>query len=122
MLDPIIAETLAKLDVITMGDLTTPGSGGNRDWITKKKLKEAGLGALTPILAGIQPPSGNPCIRVGYCMVHKDTVGKDILEVLGWIGEKVCVRRCTPCSKKAKMYPWDEICITCGQQVKRGWQ
>ena len=92
----MIVETLVQLDVVTMSDLTTPGSGGNRNWITKKKLKEAGLGALTPILAGIQPPSDNPCIRVGYCMIHKGMVGKDIPEVLGWIGERVCVRRWTP--------------------------
>ena len=52
-LEPMVIETLVQLDVVTMGDLTTPGSGGNRNWITKKKLKEAGLVALTPILAGI---------------------------------------------------------------------
>ena len=87
-----------------MGDLTRPGTSG-REWMNKKKLKEAGLSAMAPILDSMLPPPDTPNIRVGYCIVPKDTVDADILEVLGWIGPRACVRRWTPVCNKGKCTP-----------------
>ena len=63
-LDPKVSITLAQLDVLTMGDLTTPGTSG-REWMNKKKLQEAGLSAMALILDIILLPPDTPNIRVG---------------------------------------------------------
>ena len=94
-----------------MGDLTMPGTTTGREWLNKKKLNEVGLSALVPILEGLQPPVDTPHIRVGYCILPTDTVGAEILEVLGWIGPRVCVRRWSPLRNKGKCTPGTRLTL-----------
>ena len=95
-LDNETREALTCLDIITMGDLTVPGRDDGRTWIPQRKLRQAGLKRLLPLLKDLPAPFDPPTIRVGQCYVHDAAPGNPIYEILGWIEKLVCVRHWTP--------------------------
>ena len=77
-----------------------------RRWVSRKKLRAARLcesneaaEKIEAALNNITVPTGPITIRAGNCLIQEGSLTADILEFLGWIEERACVRRCTPVKK-----------------------
>jgi hypothetical protein len=114
-------EKLISLDVITLGDLVEikeSGTGEVRAWLSRRKLTAAGLVDIAPILEDRQVPTGNLTIRVGCCLTLADGEGV-VLEFLGWIAERACIRRWTPV-KRGKTCTYGTRYMICKEHRSRG--
>ena len=101
--DENLIETLVGLDAITLGDLTevVEENGTHvRRWVSRKKLRAARLcksneaaGKIEAALKNITVPIGPITIRAGTCLILEGSLTTDILEFLGWVEKRACVRR-----------------------------
>ena len=72
----------------------------------EEKLRAAKLcenneaaGKIEAALNTLPVPIGPMTIRAGTCLILEGSLTDDILEFLGWIEERACVRRWTPVKK-----------------------
>jgi hypothetical protein len=93
--------SLVSLDIVTLGDLIEvkqTGTGITRAWLSRQSLAAAGLADIAPLLRDRPLPTGELTIRVGSCLTLLEG-NADVIEFLGWVGEKACVRRWSPVHK-----------------------
>jgi len=98
---PSVITVLEELDITQFGDLTTQNGVGNREWLSVRSLRRAGLDSISPIIEGKPVPTGPISLRPGSCWLTSGclSLGGDtmILEMLGWLDvDNVCVRRWSP--------------------------
>ena len=63
---------LKEMNAITLGDVTEivdEGGEKKRAWISRRKLQQAGLGGLVPVLSNIPVPEGPIPIKAGTCLI-----------------------------------------------------